>query len=570
MDKLHIIGFVATLAMLVTGCETVPNKWHTSVNESINTTLDEAAEVKPLRIPDEVRRAMMPEIKAETETRQLELIKPRFDLTANDTPAREVFMSLVKGTPYSMVVNPDVDGKVSLHLKNVTIDEALDALQQVYGYAYRNDGNRYYVLGQGVQTRIFSINYLNLNRKGYSNTRVSSAELNAASSSENNTDNPTSAASHGIQIKTDSESNFWKELNASLQAIIGEDDNHRVVVHPQSGLVIVRALPNELSMVEKFLGTTQTTVNRQVILEAKIIEVELNDSYQTGINWTALGSSGNNSILASQIGGGTSLSSGVSETSGLSGDLQPDGSYSPISSATTSAFGGIFSLAVKARKFSAFLEFLQGQGDVQVLSSPRVSTVNNQRAVIKVGGDEFFVTGVTSSSSTSGSTTTESPTVELTPFFSGIALDVTPQIDENENIILHIHPTVSNVSQKDKSFVINGKVFSLPLAISNIQESDNVVRAETGQVIVIGGLMKEASSEDSASIPLLGDLPLVGQLFRHQKLTRVKKELVILLKPTVVDSNDLWGESIQATQQRTSELLESRLRKSYFKEETEQ
>lgn len=246
----------------------------------------------------------------------------------------------------------------------------------------------------------------------------------------------------------------------------------------------MRALPDELSMIERFLGTTQESINRQVILEAKILEVELNDSYQTGVNWSALGSSGSNSILASQVGGGTSLSAGVSEITGLGGNLQPDGSYSPIGSANTSAFGGVFSLALKARKFSAFLEFLQGQGDVQVLSSPRVSTVNNQRAVIKVGGDEFFVTGVTSSSSTSGSTSTESPTVELTPFFSGIALDVTPQIDHQDNIIMHIHPTVSTVSQRDKTFVISGKTFSLPLAISNIQESDNVVRAATGQVIV--------------------------------------------------------------------------------------
>jgi len=561
MKKTGVYSASVALALSLVGCGSMPNKWHNSVNESINTTLTEAAEQQPLQMPDEVRQAMLPHMEATIPTRQPELIRPRFDLFANKTPAREVFMSLVKGTSHNMVVHPDVEGKISLHLKNVTIGEALDALQQVHGYAYRHEGNRYYILGQGIQTRTFPVNYLNFNRKGHSNTRVSSAELHAASSGNSNGGNSSSdsLASHGIQIRTDSESDFWKELQRSLHTIIGDSDGRRVVVHPQSGQVIVRALPAELSMIENFLSSTQAAVNRQVILEAKIIEVELNDSYQTGINWAVLGSSGDRSILASQVGGGTALSAGVSETTGQIGNLQPDGSYSPISSASTSAFGGVFSLALKARKFSAFLEFLQGQGDVQVLSSPRVSTVNNQRAVIKVGGDEFFVTGVTSATSTTGSTTTDNPAVELTPFFSGIALDVTPQIDDQNNIILHIHPTVSNVSQKDKTFVISGKTFSLPLAVSNIQESDSVVRAETGQVIVIGGLMKEASSDDSTSIPILGDLPLIGQLFRHQKLTRVKKELVILLKPTVVDHNDMWGESIKASQQRTSELLDSLL-----------
>jgi len=573
MNTLRIIALTTTLTLLVTGCETIPKKWHNSVNKNMHTTFTEAAKMQPLNLSEKIQQVMSPDIVADIPSSRPELIKPRFDLTANKSPAREVFMSLVKGTPYSMVVHPDINGNISLHLKDVTIDEALDTLKQVYGYAYRRTGNRYSVLGQGIQTQIFTVNYLNFNRKGHSNTRVSSAELNASqggnnsrsggnnSSNGSGSNNTAATGSHGIQIKTYSESDFWKELQLSLQAIIGDKEDRRVVTHPQSGLVVVRALPDELSIIERFLGTTQESINRQVILEAKILEVELNDSYQTGVNWAALGSSGSNSILASQVGGGTSLSAGTSEITGFSGNLQPNGNYSPINSANTSAFGGVFSLALKARKFSAFLEFLQGQGDVQVLSSPRVSTVNNQRAVIKVGGDEFFVTGIASSSTVSGAATTQTPSVELTPFFSGIALDVTPQIDQDDNIVLHIHPTVSTVSQRDKTFVISGETFSLPLAISNIQESDNVVRAATGQVIVIGGLMKEGSSDESASIPILGDLPLIGQLFKHQKLTRVKKELVILLKATVVDSNDLWKESIQSSQARTADFMERRKRK---------
>jgi MSHA biogenesis protein MshL len=188
------------------------------------------------------------------------------------------------------------------------------------------------------------------------------------------------------------------------------------------------------------------------------------------------------------------------------------------------------------------------------LSSPRVSTVNNQKAVIKVGGDEFFVTSVTAGTAATLSSAATSPSVVLTPFFSGISLDVTPQIDEGSNIILHIHPAVSEVVQKSKAFQISGEDFNLPLASSSIQESDNVVRALNGQIIVIGGLMKEGSTDQDASIPFLGDIPILGNAFKHKRVARIKKELVILLKPTVVDNNQVWENAIQSSEGRMQKL----------------
>ena len=181
--------------------------------------------------------------------------------------------------------------------------------------------------------------------------------------------------------------------------------------------------------------------------------------------------------------------------------------------------------------------------------------MNNQKAVIKVGGDEFFVTSVTGgTAAVVGVSAATSPTVVLTPFFSGISLDVTPQIDDGSNIILHIHPAVSEVVQKSKVFRVSGEDFNLPLASSSIQESDNVVRAHNGQIIVIGGLMKEGSSDQDASIPFLGDIPLLGNAFKHKRVARIKKELVILLKPTIVDNNQVWEGAIQSSQGRIQKL----------------
>ena len=548
--------------ILLAGCQTVPSRWQDGSKKEITAAMAEATE-DSIAVPPDVSQALLPPLKMSLPNDDQALLEPHFDLSANNSPARQVFMSLVQDTPYSMVVHPGLTGTISLHLKDITVPEAVEALRQVYGYEYRRDGKRFFILGQGLQTRMFPVNYLNFDRKGLSTTRVSSGELTQGRQNNNNntgSDKNNAADFHGIEVQTVSDSNFWKELSSALETIIGNEQGRRVVVDPQAGLVIVRAMPDELDMVQRFLGITQATVNRQVILEAKIIEVDLNNSFQTGINWAGLGGSGKTNVSLSQTGGGTLLNSGVSDIAGNTGNLLPNSSFSSIASGNVSAFGGIFSMAIKAPDFAAFLELLQTQGKVHVLSSPRVSTVNNQKAVIKVGGDEFFVTGITNSSTVIGASTTQAPSVELTPFFSGIALDVTPQIDAESHVTLHIHPTVSNVSQKEKNFVVSGENFSLPLAFSTIQESDNVVRANTGQIIVIGGLMKEASTAENASVPLLGDVPVIGNLFKHQRLTRIKKELVILLKPTVMDDGHSWAEAILPAQQRTNDLMGARAR----------
>jgi MSHA biogenesis protein MshL len=160
---------------------------------------------------------------------------------------------------------------------------------------------------------------------------------------------------------------------------------------------------------------------------------------------------------------------------------------------------------------------------------------------------------VTKQDITGATSTTTLPTVttELSAFFSGIALDVTPQIDDAGNITLHIHPSVSDVTEKKIS---TGATLPISTASSSVQESDNIVRATSGQIIVIGGLMKEASTDDNASVPFLGDIPIVGNLFKHKKVTRIKRELVILLKPTVINSGQDWSDSAGESQERIRKI----------------
>jgi MSHA biogenesis protein MshL len=213
----------------------------------------------------------------------------------------------------------------------------------------------------------------------------------------------------------------------------------------------------------------------------------------------------------------------------------------PITSLVGNFVGSGFVGAVNAGDFDVVIELLRAQGEVQVLSSPRVATVNNQKAIIKVGSDEFFVTGLDSNTTTGASTST-SQDVELTPFFSGISLDVTPQIDENANVILHVHPIVSDVQDQTKIVTVDSRQQVLPLALSSVRETDSIVRARSGQVVVIGGLMQQTDRDEDFGLPGLSSIPLIGNLFKQQRKSQLKSELVILLRPLAVnvDTPESW------------------------------
>jgi MSHA biogenesis protein MshL len=447
-----------------------------------------------------------------------------------------------------------------LSLNNVTIEEILMTVRDVYGFEFRRSNNTYQVFPGRMRTRIFNIDYLDVQRSGSSRTRVSSGQLSnggSGGSAGGDTGQGGSATSggqvSGSVVRTDSESDFWKGIRESLDVIVGNEEGRKVVLHPQSGAIIVHALPGELREVEEFLATVEDSVHRLVILEAKIIEVTLNDKFQSGINWSALIEAGTGkSLLLGQTGGGSIFDTGASE---LAGAIIPlDGTQ--ITGLDTSAFGGMFSINANLKDFNGFIELLETQGDVQVLSSPRVSTVNNQKAVIKVGQDEYFVTDVDTDTeignSGDGNTNVD---VELTPFFSGVALDVIPQISQDNTVILHIHPTVSEVTEKVKNITVSSSTdLSVPLALSTIRESDTVIRARSGQMVVIGGLMKDVSRNQQAQTPVLGDAPGFGSLFRHNRQVSSKSELVILLRPVVINNNKGWNNDLGDTARRYRNL----------------
>ncbi|MGV8935191.1 MAG: secretin N-terminal domain-containing protein [Gallionellaceae bacterium] len=541
----------------LTACSST-TKSHNATAEAINSEMDaivkERAEAKK---SNAVNNALLPPLEASMPSTDSKPLETRFDLSVNNTPAREVFSALVSGTRYSIVVPPDMSGNITVNLKDVSVFEALETIRDVYGYDYKVEGTRIYMQPISMQTRIFQVSYLTGKRNGNSSLRVSSSSIGDASTATPTSGGaaPTSGSRTSMdssQVSTTSSSDFWDELSRALTAIVGNEKGRSVVISPMSGVIVVRAMPDELKNVSAYLKASQISIERQVILEAKIIEVSLNDSTQTGVNWGSFTSDGANFNSAGQLGAGTTLSPTVGGVpSALSGSAISGTPGSSLSAGVGNA-GSMFGLAFQTSNFAALLNFLEVQGNVHVLSSPRIATLNNQKAVLKVGTDEFFVTGVTTTTSAVGSTSTTTPTVTLQPFFSGIALDVTPRIDENNEIILHVHPSVGQVTTVNKVLSLGAAAgtYTLPLASSSISETDSIVRAHDGQIVAIGGLMRQATVEEESGIPGLSKL-----FFGMTSKRTEKRELVILIKPTIINSDKDWSDDITSSRDRIKGMV---------------
>ena len=478
------------------------------------------------------------------------------NVSVHQIDAREFFMSLAVDSNENMLVHPEVTGLISLELKNVNVPLVLDAVQKVYGYDYKKTEIGYVIYPATLQTRTFKIDRLDLLRQGKSSTYVTSGQTGSSTSGSggsssssmsssssagglsgnqpggNNQSNTSAggagARTSGSSITTTTETDFWKELDEALHALIAVDKDATVVINRQSGVVIARAKSMQLREIDNFLTTTQNQISRQVILEAKILEVTLNDSHKDGVEWSSIVRKG---LL-----------------------------FAPTPLAATNVYTLVAnSGSFVAGDFTAVVSLLESQGKTNVLSSPRISTLNNQQAIIKVGEDASFVTGISAAIVSGGLTNTVTqPTPILTPYFSGIALDVTPQINDSGDITLHIHPAITEVTSKDVKYNIGGTLSSttstIPTALNVIRETDSIVKAKNGQIIVLGGLMQDRKTENKEGVFGFSRIPYLGSLFRTDTGRNTKTELVILLKATLISNEADWKNDIDTSQQRLKTL----------------
>ncbi len=551
----RLFGFLGSVPILLLMASCVYQGEPTPAELAIkNVATEERTATRAPQVPESVSAELLaPSLNKQAEESMLsEFRSKRFDVSVNDMPAKDFFYGLLEDTDSNIVVQPGVTGSISLDLSEVTIEEVLEVVRDVYGYEFKLRNGIYTVYPRELHTEIFHINYLDVKRVGVSDTSVQIGKIESKSgrSSGNNQnrsemderqsslmglleeeDNRSGVGtSPGTRILTLSKTDFWSDIYRTIVAIIGgETEDRMVLVTPQAGMVVVKALPKELNSVREFLERSELSVKRQVILETKILEVRLSENFEAGINWSAI--------------------SGQIVQFGNVGTFEPP---QTITSPDNNV-GDIVSSIIAVQDISTLLKLLETQGNVQVLSSPRISTVNNQKAVIRVGSDEFFVTGITDNTTSNASSTTSSPTIELDSFFSGIALDVTPQISENGDVILHIHPVITEVTDQRKDLVLGNETFSFPMALRDIRETDTIVSAKNGQVVVLGGLMLEGVREVNGKRPVLGDIPLVNALFRTKENQKTKTELVILLQPIVAD-DEAWSDDVEGSRKRIHTL----------------
>lgn len=549
---------LAFISLSLAACQGLQD---TKVPEQAQAALAESQkQPKPAApvVPDSVTQDLLA---LATPMQQGQSMQPRFNVAAANVDVADFFTSLVADTDYSVAIHPAVSGQITLDLKQVTLNEAFAVVEQLYGYHIQQVGSIYKVMPGGLRTETIPVNYLLMQRSGSSSISVtaggiSSSQNGSSNGNSNNNQNGNQnnnnqnnnnqngnnqngqngqgGQGNGSSVQSSSETDFWKDLKEAITGVMGSGPDRAVVVSPQAGLVTVRGLPAEIEAVRAYLGQTEESLQRQVILEVKIIEVTLNDDYQQGINW---------SKIAGTIG---------------STDINFSNNSFTLGNNITAQIGGLGSIGFEGDDFSGVINLLETQGNAQVLSSPRVTAINNQKAVIKVGSDEYYVTGVSSSSNLTDTTgtgtgiTRDVPIPELEPFFSGIALDVTPQINVDGDVILHVHPSVSETSELSKSINLGGtSAYTLPSAQTNIRESDTIIKARNGEIVVIGGLMQSTISDSESKVPVLGSVPLFGKLFTSISKVERKKELIILIKPTVSS-----GSAMQQQLKQSADLID--------------
>ncbi len=430
-----------------------------------------------------------------------------YTLSLRDADIREVLLAFAKKEDKNIIIDPDVSGTVTVDIKQLTFREILDLILPPLHLGYKIKESRFVrIYKQKPVGRLFVFNYVISDREGTSTLSASTGSNNNTSGSSGSSTGGGSTSGSGGSGSSNSESTLdtkedfklWDDLESGVKDLLSSDG--KLIINKSSSTLYVVDYPYQLNQISQYLKSLQSIMHREVMIEAEILEVYLKDQFEMGIDW--------NSVSA----------------------LLPDGYHGTLAGRASvmqnlSPNNARFQIGISNNKFSTLIDALGTQGDINVLSKPRIATLNNQKAIIKMGRDDVFWQITVDTDLQTGIKTETASAQTVT---EGVILSVTPQIDETGNVIMSIQPTVTEKVGESQSR------FGDTAPIMDIRETNTIVRVKSGQTIVIAGLMRTKTDEEVEQVPLLGDIPFLGTLFRHTKQEARKTELVILLKPTIL------------------------------------
>ncbi len=416
---------------------------------------------------------------------------PLYSFRAHELPLIDALALFARSNKLNIVTGPNITGTTTVDFHDLPLQQAMSALLEAHGYYWEHHDNLIQV--RRFQTTRLNIDYIRLIRGGTGQNR---AQMSSGSSGGGG-----SQDSGQITVNQEDEIKFWEELETQLKTLMSQDG--RLVINRLSGTIQVTDWYQRVDEINQFVESVHQSLHRQVQIEARIYEVNLNDNYSLGIDWNRVDFLGDSSGL---IGAASSIIA------------SPIGGVVPKIKTTSISFSDA--------SFDGVIEALQEQGELKVVSQPRIVTLNNQPALIKVATDQpFFTQTITQGTSGTGNIVTE----EANSVTVGLVLSVTPQISKDGWIMLDVTPIISRLRETAIS----------PLKTSNapvldVKQTSGLVRLKDGEMMIIGGLIQEESSETERKVPLLGDIPLLGRLFTGTYTVKTKSELVIFISPTIV------------------------------------
>ncbi len=440
-----------------------------------------------------------------------------FTVVATDLPAAELLFALARDARLNLDIDPSIDGHVSINAIDQTLPQILKRISRQVELRYYIDGPNLVIELDKPFLRVYRIDYLNMTRS--TNSTIDVATQIASTGSSAGEGGSSGGSNSSTTVENESKNDFWVTLESNItQLAAAKGTEGSVISNRESGTISILATASGHEDIQYFLDTVLGSARRQVLIEATVVEVTLNDEFQSGVDWSRI-AEGNGWDLRQSLLGGTL-------------------GTTPFVSAT-------YEHSNADRTISGAIKALDTFGEVSVMSSPKIMALNNQTSILKVVDNIIYFT--TEIDNKEGSDNNQAPTTIETTIHTvpvGFVMNVTPFITENDEVILNIRPTISRILRfvTPPAIVIPGQddpIEQGDVPEIQVREMESVLRVSSGSTAVLGGLMEDTAAEDNSGLPGLHDVKGIGTLFGTKERKYDKTELVIFLRPRIIDNANI-------------------------------